>query len=399
MIRCPRASVPAFVAALAWSLTGMTPALAAPDPCQGLLLRDGEVRSARRLPARATLAPDDEACVRAVGAALVAQGGVRSVTVAVRLSDGQRAAGEAPKVGATYVRLLAAGGVPEARISFVAPSVASGEIGQVAIAYVERRSDRPVARLDAVDGVVRRGPSPTTLVPAARGDQIAPETWIESGPRASAWLELADGSRLRLGAGALVQVGRLYLNEQLRRVVQLKLERGQIEADVTAGGQGSSFEISTRTTVAGVRGTRFRLTADERGSRLETLEGLVTLSGDGRERGVAAGRGAEVTGASVPVPAPLLPAPEVVGPLTGPLQAGAALRLAPVVGATAYRAELARDAEFSYDARSIEGPEPALAVPGDLPPGRWFWRAAALDARGLRGQPSRIHAFDQPGAP
>ncbi len=370
---------------------------AAPDPCQGLLLRDGEVRTARRLPARAVLTADEEACARAAGAALVAAGGVRSVTIAVRLTDGQRAAGEAPTVAAAYTRSLVAGGVPEARISFVAPAATPGEAGQVALAYVERRADRPVARLDAVDGPVRRGPSRENLGPAARGDQLTPETWLSTGARASAWIELADGSRLRLGPDALLLVGRLFLNDQLRRVVKLQLERGQIEAVVTAGGQGSSFEISTRTTVAGVRGTRFRLTADENQSRLETLEGLVTLSRGSAEIGVGAGQGADVKGADAPSPAPLLPAPGVIGPLTGPLAAGAALTFESVAGAVGYRVELARDAEFSYDTRALDGPAAGVVPPSDLPGGRWFWRVAAVDARGLRGQPSKIHAFEQPG--
>jgi hypothetical protein len=372
---------------------------AADDPCQGLLLRDGEVRTARRLPAHTPLTADEAACVQAVGSALMAQGGVRSVTVAVRLSDGRRAAGEAPRIAAAYTQALVAGSVPEARISFVAPAVASGEVGQVGIAFVERRADRPVARLDAIDGPVQRGPSAARLAPAARGDQLTPETWLSTGPRASAWIELADGSRLRLGPDALLLVGRLYLNEQLRRVVKLQLERGQLEADVTTGGRGSSFEISTGTTVAGVRGTRFRLTADERGSRLETLEGLVTLSRGSAEVGVGAGQGAQVTGADDPTLAALLPAPGIVGPLTGPVKPGGALSFEAVAGATRYQIDLARDAEFSYDTRGLEGSVPGVALPADLPPGRWFWRVAAIDARGLRGQPSKIHAFEQPGAP
>jgi hypothetical protein len=381
-----------FVAAAA-------PALAAPDPCEGLLLQDGEVRSARRLLARDDLPPPDQACVQAIGAALAGQGGVRSVTVSVRLADAQRAAGLGPKVGAAYTKLLVAGGVPEARISAVVPAAAHGQEGQVSIAYVERRGDRPVARLDAVDGAVRSGAAENAQQPARRGDQLNPETWVSTGAGASTWLELADGSRLRLGPNGLLFIGRLYLNEQLRRVVKLELKRGQVEADVKAGGQGSAFEISTKSTVAGVRGTRFRLTADEKGSRLETLQGLVTLTGTAGDVSVPAGQGAQVGGDQAAAAATLLDAPQVEAPLTGPITAGAPLKFSAISGALKYRVELARDAEFTYDLRGLDFAAPGSPLPPNLPAGRWFWRVAAVDTAGLQGKPSRVHAFEQPGSP
>jgi hypothetical protein len=381
---------------LALTLLAPASAAAAPDPCGGLLLQDGEARTARRLPAAESLPADDAACVRAVGAALAAQGGLRSVTVSVRLDAARRAAGAGPKIGTAYTKLLVAGGVPEARVAVVVPTAAHGEEGLVSIAYVAKRSDRPVARLDAADGAVRTGPSEAALQPAKRGDQLPAETWVETGPKASAWLELADGSRLRLGASTLVFVGRLYLNEALRRVVKLDLRRGQVEADVKAGGAGSGFDISTRTTVAGVRGTRFRLTADEAGTRLETLAGKVVLSGEQGELPVEAGQGAEVGTDRRPAPAALLAAPTVEAPLTGPAPAGTRLKFAAIAGARTYRLELARDAEFSYDVREADLPGPGAPLPPGLAKGRWFWRVAAVSPAGLRGRPSKTHAFEIP---
>ena len=158
--------------------------------------------------------------------------------------------------------------------------------------------------------------------------------------------------------------------------------------------------------VAGVRGTKFRLTADGDSSRLETLSGTVVLAGppaaDGKpsETPVTAGQGAQVARASETAQAAaLLDAPTIDSPRTGPAKAGTPLKFSAVEGATGYRVELARDAEFSYEVRTLSVAAPGTGLPADLPAGTWFWRIAALDRAGFQGRPSKIYAFDVGAGP
>lgn len=368
-------------------------ALAA-DPCEGIKMTDGTVATARRLLAQSTLAPADEGCVRAVGAALAGRGGVRSVTVAVRVSDAQRADGTGSKIGARYASLLAEAGVPEARISTVVPAAAHGEEGSVKVTFTERRAARPVARVDAVDGGVRAGPAEVDLQPVARGATLKADTYVATDATGGAWLELADGSRLRLGPNALLFIGKLHLNDDLERVVKLELKRGTVDADVRSGGQGSVFDVGTRSGVAGVRGTLFRLATDEGGTRVETLEGQVDLVEGEKAVPVPAGQGLLARpGTPLGAPVVLLGAPQVEGPLKGALAPGTSLRWRPVAGAASYRVELARDAEFSYGVQALPAPPAGLAVPATLAAGKWFWRVAPVDGDGFVGRPSKVYAF------
>ena len=135
-------------------------------------------------------------------------------------------------------------------------------------------------------------------------------------------------------------------------------------------------------------------------TRLETLTGRVELAAlrGGPPLAVEAGQGVVVQADGTMGPVrPLLPAPRALRPLRGEAPADAHLRWTPVEGAVAYRVEIARDAELVYDVRTWQAAGPAAEVPGALPPGRWYWRAAATDEHGLVGRPTKVHAFTAGG--
>ncbi len=371
-------------------------ARAATDACEGIAIKDGTVTTARRLLARPQLSEVEQRCITAVGAALAERRGVRTVTVAVRLPDALRVEGAGLTIGTAYAQLLAAGGVPEARISTVVPAAAHGEEDSVSITYTERNAARPVARVDSVDGDVSAGPSEAALQPIERGATLLGNTYLATGPSAKAWIELADGSRIQVGPGALLLIGALHLNDDLKRVVKLELKRGTIEADVRSGGTGSVFDVATTQGIAGVRGTRFRLADVAGGMRLETLEGLVDLGDANGHVEVPAGQGALVkTGGPLPAAVVLLLSPTVESPTQGALAPGAHLRWAAVPGASSYRVELARDAEFSYGALALDAPATDLALTASVAGGKWFWRVAAVDGDGFVGRTSKVYAFER----
>ncbi len=368
----------------------------ADDPCGGLSLDAGRVASARVLRAVEKASPAEAACAAAIGQALGARAGVRSVTVAVRLSDAERAAGAGLRIGERFKSALAEGGVPAARISVVVPRVPEGQQGTVAISFTEKRAERAVAVIESMGGTVTAGGDRSKLAPVARGAQLDPETWVATGAGSTAWIGLADGSRLRLSENSLLFVGRLHLDDKLERVVRLKLVSGDLEAQVRSGGASSVFDISTRFGTAGVRGTRFRLSAGEGGTRLETLEGSVALAGTDAQPAlvIAGGQGATLGRQGEAAPAPLPGAPTATAPLEGPLKAGGALAWQAVEGAKGYTVDLSRDAEFTYDVRHLESAQPTLALDAGTEAGKWYWRVAAVGADGFVGPTSKVYAFD-----
>lgn len=380
--------------AASWWLAVMltaSPSLAE-EPCGGLRFEGGRVQPGRPLAPRG---PETEACLRHVAEALKARPAIRSVTVAARLPDAERLDGQGLAVARAAADVLVAAGVPKTRVSVVAPPALPGEPAQLQLAYVERPGQPAVARVRAASGNVLAGPEPTELRPRLVGDALYTGELLRTEAGARAELALADGSVVRLVEDSLVRLGALELTAALQRKVRLELLRGTVETEAAPGGDGSVFEVRTRSAVAGVRGTRFRVSAQEDGaSRVETLEGKVALGAEKAEVELAGGQGSRAKPGSAPeAPRALLAAPVPTGPRAGTFPTPPKVTWKPVAGAAKYRVELARGADFVSEVRTFETPGTELAVPGPRED-KWFWRVLAVDGDGFVGFPSKIFAFD-----
>ncbi|MFP2934710.1 FecR domain-containing protein, partial [Pyxidicoccus sp. 3LG] len=216
-----------------------------------------------------------------------------------------------------------------------------------------------------------------------------------TGPGARAELALADGSTVRVVEGSMVRLGTIELMASLRRKVQLELLQGTVETNAAPAAEGSVFEVRTRSAVAGVRGTHFRVTAQEDGThRLETLEGRVALIAKKGDLDVIEGYGSRALPDSTPEsPRRLLVAPTMVDPRDGTFPAAPKLTWGVVSGARRYQVELARTADFAAGVQTYEASAAELEVSG-LREGKWFWRVVAVDGDGFIGFPSKIFAFD-----
>ncbi|QSQ16004.1 FecR family protein [Myxococcus landrumensis] len=362
------------------------------DPCGGLRFVNGRVELGRPL---APKGPETEACLKHVAQALVSRPAIRSVTLAARLPDAERLDGQGLAVAKAAAEVLVSAGVPRTRVSVVAPPAVPGESGRLQLAYVERPAQPRVAQVRASSGQVSAGPSPAELRPRGTGDSLYTQELFHTAPDASAELELADASRVRVTPNSLVRLGAIELGATGKRVVRLELMRGSIETMAAPGGDGSVFEVRTRGAVAGVRGTQFRVSAQEDGaSRLETLEGKVALGSDKAEVEVVHGQGSRVLpGAAPEPPRPLLAAPLLNGPRGGSFTTAPTLEWFSVPGAKTYRVELARTADFAAGVRTLDAQDVKLAVPAEAT-GKWFWRVLAVDSDGFIGFPSKIFAFD-----
>lgn len=368
-------------------------AFAQGTPCGGLRVDDGQVTG--KLPAAAKFSAADAACVDAVAAAIKARPRVRSVTIAVRAPADKRA--DATAVAAAWTKALVAGGVPEARISTL---VAAGEPGSVMVVSIAFREPqpRPVALVQAMTGDVKSGLDLQALAAAAKGSKLTQGDHVVTGKGAVVRLALADGSFVALLPDTAIRLGRIELTRDLKRAVQIDLLRGKVEAIAEPRGDGSSFDIATRTAVAGVRGTRFRVgvgAADV--TAVETVSGAVELAGTGgsKERVlVTAGQASKVDDSGKPMtPRPLLPEAEVEGPRQGPAEADAVLRWRAVPGATKYQVELGLDGELATGLQSFEVAAPSAPLPKGLADGQWYWRVSAVDKDGFVGMASKTYSF------
>lgn len=180
-------------------------------------------------------------------------------------------------------------------------------------------------------------------------------------------LALAVGAsvQLALDRGATVQVvgpARLTLSGTAAEVA-IRLDEGQVQAQVSHRGPNETFAVITRDARVEVRGTRFTVTATARGSHVEVTEGRVAVRfSDGRNVLVPAGK--SVDSAVTPDDATASPAPpgEVAPPPSPPSSAPSsipALACVDAVHACRATAQTVRDSMRSGDVLR------ALRVVGD----------------------------------
>ncbi|WP_316156318.1 FecR domain-containing protein [Cupriavidus sp. BIC8F] len=254
------------------------------------------------------------------------------------------------------------------------------------------------ARVVYVAGEVRANGRPVqagmTLDEAAR---------IETPAGGSVTLELPDRSRVTVPPATTLLVSRLrtFARSGLTDTV-IRIDKGAADTRVAPQGGGvGRFELHTPMMVTGVRGTRYRVSADTAGSRSEVLDGRVGVSAArgararpaadarhdrggigrcrlwhrrvGRRQAVAAGGAAAGAG-------PVAPADTVLGP-----SFEAAWQ--PVPGATAYRVLVARDAALSELAWTgiVSGANATAARVDGLPEGMLYLSVSAIDKHQLTG--------------
>ncbi|TNF27488.1 MAG: hypothetical protein EP329_19340 [Deltaproteobacteria bacterium] len=371
------------------------PGAASASPCGGLKVADGVVEfgSTQRVADVRSDAMDQ--CIVAVAEELGRRPGVRSVTVAARVADNEEARRSGAEAAAWVQERLAAHGVTREHISTVVPRRFPGEAEGLHIAFVERRSFRPVAQVFSMSGKVWTGSRLGQLAPATPGALLAPQQYVETGQGSIVYVFLVDGSRLRVMPESLLRIGSVTYSEEAGRNVQLELLRG--DAEVWAAKHNGPLRLLAGNAVAGVRGTAFRLALppeEKETTRLEALEGTLAFSGPRAQLFVTRGEGSRVDASGYPEPVrPLLLEPEILSPVLGVHGPGEVLRWKRVPEAGAYRVEFARSAQFddSYWAVTTKT-EQTLVTPSHTA-GKWFWRVIAVDRDGFLGFPSRIYAF------
>lgn len=283
--------------------------------------------------------------------------------------------------------------------------------------------EQPVdARLAVVQGSVTLDGRP-----AAAGDAVRPGQRLATAADASAVLQLADGSRLRIqpdteaqlaqSARVAARLGAATLPAESAAAPAalpstegyfagtMRLVRGSLEVLATKLRRAKPLEVQSPTAVIGVRGTEYRVHhGQDLGTRAEVLEGRVRA-----EPAAAPQQGVDLAprfGTAI--------ASAQAQPLAVPLPLPPTLSLPPVVErsivrpevvgeSTALRVQVALDAAFE---RIVSDQRVAAGTPvriTGLPDGDWFLRMRRVQADGIEGldstQPFTLAARPEPPAP
>ncbi|MBL8517894.1 MAG: FecR domain-containing protein [Betaproteobacteria bacterium] len=228
----------------------------------------------------------------------------------------------------------------------------------------------------------------------ATGGAVKEGQKLATGDNGFVTLQLADGSTLTVQSKSKVNVDNARKLANTGGVLDtvFKVVSGRVEAGVERQrGPAARFEVKTDTSTMGVRGTKFRVAADEAGkvTKSEVLTGKIGVTAEGvagAELGLNAGFGTLVEAGKPPLPpVALLPEP---GLSTVPARFERprfSFKVEPVAGATAYRAQVAKDAGFKDVQADVLSNSNEIRI-GGVDDGELFLRVRAVDKLGLEGK-------------
>ncbi|MDR2452674.1 MAG: FecR domain-containing protein [Candidatus Accumulibacter sp.] len=254
------------------------------------------------------------------------------------------------------------------------------------------RREPGTARLEKIHGGVRWHDGNGEWRAASDGLRLAAGAVVETGEDSSALLLLADGSRIILAPHSVLELDTLSVFAGGLMVdTRLHLPRGQ--TDVQANPERRrNLRIRTPSAQAVVRGTHFRLEADETASREETLSGVVSVTAAGRRVTIPAGKGTLVKAGKPPIaPVALLPAADVSSLPTRFEILPMRFDLPQLAGATEWHGLIAPDRE-PHSILASKRTRSAHLTFADLPNGSYVLALRAIDVNGLSGRDA-LHRF------
>ena len=228
--------------------------------------------------------------------------------------------------------------------------------------------------------------------PLRPGAKLAPGDDFKTGSNGYVTIKLADGSTLDLKPGSDMTIEGVRKSPLAPATnAQFMLKNGRVEASVAKRAAGGArFEVRTPIAVAAVRGTRFRVAADDakKTATSEVIEGAVQVNDTGNLGSVSVqeGFGTRVNDGQAPLPPrALLPAPRLWTGIRLWVRRPIRLNFTRLPGAVGYRVLVARKADFAeviteaiLNTNFIELPE--------LVNGPYFLKVRGIDDLGLEGR-------------
>jgi hypothetical protein len=205
-------------------------------------------------------------------------------------------------------------------------------------------------------------------------------------------LQLADASRISLPSNSSIELAVLRKSQYTGAPrTELKLLNGKVVSRVSPLNVNKGrYEVHTPLSVAGVRGTFFRVGVNDRKVSNEVLEGHVAVGSPQAPdtRMLDSAKGNIIDAKTIGPAIDLLTAPQLASEPYRQAGTGTAqFALIPIDGARAYHIQIARDAEMLNLLAEATGDKATIGV-NNIPEGNYFVRVSAVDRFGLEGLPA-----------
>jgi hypothetical protein len=227
-----------------------------------------------------------------------------------------------------------------------------------------------------------------------KGDLLTQGDSLTTGKNSLAKLLFADGSNIDIqpNSNLSIQASFKYAGKETF-VTNLKLVKGRTEVSANPDHVlGNTLQIQTPSAVAAVRGTQFRVGAEDNIALQETLDGKVAFSASGQEVLLAKGYGSVAEKGKAPLPPIQLPSAPDVSALSKLLETNPAeFNLPPQQDVVAWVGQLALDANFTQILNE-QTTQSGKLIFADLAEGQYFLKLRAQDQHGLQSLDA-IHSF------
>ncbi len=222
------------------------------------------------------------------------------------------------------------------------------------------------------------------------GQQLTVGDRVVTGQDGNVVLEFADGSRLIIRSDSEVVLDTLSAwGDTGMADTRIRLQRGRVNAEVTpATGPASRYEIHTPAAVSAVRGTVYRMRAedDRPEARTEVLSGSVAVSGEGRSRRVPESFGVVAEKGKPPdPPRKLLSKPDISALADQLERLSIQFSWPDLKGARAYRVQIADTTKFEKLHVDRTVPGPAIDRINLDKDGDYYLKVRGIDEVGLEG--------------
>lgn len=261
-------------------------------------------------------------------------------------------------------------------------------IGTAIFIPAELLADEPsAARVVALSGTITVTGIDGAGTPLGLGTIIVEGMQIETGGNGFVTLGLEDGSRISLPSNSRVRVAKLRMARYTKSPrTEIMLLRGRVESRVSPlESSKGRYEVRTPHSVAGVRGTHFRVGITDQGVVNEVLSGKVAVgrTADSTALTLVGGQGNLLDARKIGPAVALLAAPELADKSTR-IYPAARFAVTAVAGAVTYRIQIATDQNAeNILAENRSGISP-MTLDG-IPDGNYFVRLSAIDKAGLEG--------------
>lgn len=250
------------------------------------------------------------------------------------------------------------------------------------------------AEVISVSGDARWQSAPTTLEPIKVGQKLGVGTKLFTKDHSRIVIRFADDTETTLDSNSELSLDAMSVYSGGVMVdTQLKLQQGQLKTRANPSHTlGNHTQIVTPSAIAAVRGTVFRVSADENATRQETLEGAVKFSAVNQGVLVNKGYGSLAQAGKPPTtPVALLAAVNTRNTKSQYNELPLKFDLPTVEGAVSYVGQIYADTRFTQVVAETEQQTSALSF-ADVPDGHYFLVVRAKDQNGIAGYDA-VHAF------